>query len=98
MSSELNIGKILDSNPGRDAIHVAIAPVIAIQELQPGQRIGLVDGESKAGVTSRPLGIVDPYLTESVKFGQMFYMFLFPQTVTSLRHVWTHPGFAKEEK
>ncbi len=36
---------------------------------------------------------IDPYLEESVKPGEWCYLFLYPNTVTSLRHEWTHPAF-----
>ena len=66
---------------------------------------GHVGERLRAGVAARaaasmvvsgggsPVGIVDPFLKEPVEPGERFYIFLFPNTVTGLRHVWTHPAF-----
>ena len=86
------VGKLADGNAKRDAIHIAIAPVVAAEELTPGQDIGpLADG--RFGPCDKPIGIVDPFLRESVGEGERCFLFLYPNTITSLRHVWTHPAF-----
>jgi hypothetical protein len=92
----LPIGKIIAGDAHRDAIHIAIAPVTAFKSLDPGDDVGLMDvnGEHLAGPCSKPVGIVDPFLQSPVRKGQRFYLFLYPNTVTSLRHEWTHPAFA----
>jgi len=87
---------LLGQPPGdrdrRDAIHIAIAPVTASGELRPGQHVGpLPDG--RFGVVEKPIGIVDPFLPGPVQDGQPFWLCLYPYTITSLRHVWTHPEF-----
>ncbi len=80
----------------RDAIHIAVAPVTAAERLAPGQHVGLVrDGSLElVGPCDRAIGIVDPFLPEAVEPGRRFWLFLYPGTVTGLRHVWTHPAFA----
>lgn len=89
---------IADGDRRRDAVHVAVAPVTATEPLRPGQHVGFtpagqieVVGPVEPG---RTVGLVDPYLPDDVQPGQRFWLFLYPNTVTSLRHVWTHPAFA----
>jgi hypothetical protein len=87
----LTIGKLVAGDAGRDAIHVAIAPTTAPCELKPGQHVD--QQGNPEGPDIEPVGIVDPYLREPVRTGQRFWLFLYPNTVTSLRHEWTHPAY-----
>ena len=86
---------IQDGDRRRDAIHIAVAPVMAAVRLSPGQHVGLVqEGNVElVGPCEHTLGVVDPFLTAEVEPGQRFWMFLYPGTITALRHVWTHPTF-----
>lgn len=74
---------ITDPHAGRDAVHVAIIPLIATRRMMPGEHL--------------KSGVVDPFLTAPVEPGQRYYLCLYPNTVTSLRHVWTAPTFAEEQ-
>ena len=92
------IGHILTPEDDlKDAVHVAVVPVEAAVPLMTGERIGL-DSEGKASSeVQNKIGIVDPFLSRrAVAAGEKFYLFLFPGTITSLRHVWTHPVFDKD--
>jgi hypothetical protein len=92
--ADIKVGMILDETSKRDAIHIAIAPVVAAHILVPGERVGFVSREEgTVGRIPPTIGIVDPFLTEAVMPGQRFFVFLQPQTITSLRHEWTHPAF-----
>lgn len=93
---EVKLGELLRGGEQRDAIHIAVAPVVAAHSLSPGEVIGFVrDGDTElVGESKAPLGIVDPYLKAPVRKGERFWLFLFPNTITSLRHEWTHPSFA----
>lgn len=87
MKTEPKLGQ-LAPDAQRDAVHVAVIPVVATVKVHPGQRV------NAAGVPSdKPVGIVDPYLETAVLPGERYFLCLFPGTVTSLRHVWTHPSF-----
>jgi len=89
-----SIGHVIDADMKRDAIHIAIAPVVATERLLPGQPIGLLTPDRVSG--SEPhVGIVDPFLSSPVEEGERFWIFLFPNTVTSIRHDWQHPAFAR---
>lgn len=83
------LGRILGEYAGRDAVHIAVEPVVAGEALSPGQHIGIQNGKACADV--KHLGIVDPFLAQPVKRGERFWMFVYPRTITSLRHVWEHP-------
>lgn len=103
--SDIGIGKMIVGVANRDAIHVAVAPVVAAEPLMPGQWIGFVkEGETESvhayieavpGRQSR-IGIVDPFLVEHIPRGERFWMFLVPGSIVSLRHEWTHPAFTGE--
>lgn len=99
MAHEVTLGRLIEGEQFRDAIHVAVCPVVAAQKLSPGQDIGFVDADLvRVGACDKPLGIVDPYLKKLVFPGQKFWMLLYPQTITSLRHEWTHPAFTEAAK
>lgn len=94
--SNVEIGQLLNGTEQRDAIHIAIAPVVAVRTLNPGTPITFVDDDMmKVDICPKPvsIGIVDPYLERAARPGDRFYMFVNPNTITSLRHEWTHPAF-----
>lgn len=89
------IGTIPPADAGRDAIHVAVIPVVAAEALAAGQAVSLTsDGRGSGRGT--PVGVVDPFFKGLIRKGQRFWLFLPPGSITSLRHVWTHPCFAPE--
>ena len=94
MSAQETLGKLISESEKRDAIHIALAPVVASQRLLAGQDIGFVAGNTEmVGRTGKHIGIVDPFLKEPVSEGERFWMFLYPNTIASLRHEWEHPSF-----
>jgi hypothetical protein len=102
------LGCIIDHTVKRDAIHIAVEPVTAAEELKPGCPIGLLEdgtavaaphgGDRHSGMTTRhALGVVDPYLKCNVRKGERFLMLLNPGQISTLRHVWDHPAFAPSD-
>lgn len=91
-TQKLGLGRIIDTEQQRDAIHVAIVPIVVSQRLLPGTHVGLnAKGEAAAGCNL--VGVIDPFLREYVHPGQKCWLFIYPGTITSLRHEWTHPEF-----
>lgn len=98
--TQQTFGKIHTGIYERDAVHVAVVPVLANEELKPGQHIGFDEGGYR--VTATPpepyklIGIVDPFLPSNVKKGDRFWMVLYPNTITGLKHVWSHPAISQD--
>lgn len=92
----LKLGNLITTEQQRDACHIAVYPVTAGQVLLPGEHIGLRP-DGKAGESANPIGVVDPFLKEGVREDQKFWMFLYPGSINSLRHDWTHPVLDKKD-
>lgn len=101
------LGTMIGPNEKRDAIHLAVIPVIAGCNLEPGEHVRL-DGEglavrgseNEADGEPMAIGIVDPFIKRvwrhgvsygTIKPGDRFWLVIYPRVITSLRHVWTHP-------
>lgn len=89
------LGKIIDETCKRDAIHIAVEPCIAAEILYPGQHVGIIDGKATTKANKK-LGIVDPFINGFVPEEKMFWLIIYPRTITSLRHVWEHPDFIEQ--
>lgn len=91
----IKLGSIITTTQQKDAVHIAIVPVISESTLSPGDHIGLVyPGVSRlVGCVRNNIGIVDPFLKEDVLPGDRFWMFMYPGSISSLRHDWTHAAF-----
>ena len=90
-TTETRIGKLAADTDTRDAIHVAIVPMLAGIGLEPGTLVSL-DGKSAVKDEANPIGIVDPFLKATVNRGERFWMFMLPDTVQKLHHSWSHPA------
>ncbi len=93
----MKLGKIPEENDKRDAVHVAIAPVIAGEILYPGQKVYFSESGIVMGSRDHvPVGVVDTFRITKILKGERLWLMLFPETITSLRHDWTHPAFKEE--
>jgi hypothetical protein len=88
------LGSIIGEAETRDAIHLAVEPVVAGELLVPGQHVGRKkDGTFGSSGATKALGIVDPFIRDNVVKGQRFWLIIYPRQITSLHHVWEHPDF-----
>lgn len=87
-----NLGEMPAEDAKRDAVHIAVAPVVAGVDLEPGQRVGLFS-DGQASPMKPHIGIVDPFRIGWIERGTRFWLYLFPNSITDLRHVWSHPAF-----
>ena len=94
----MDLGKICSKYAERDAVHVAIAPVVTNEGALPGGHVGLLEGDEETVTknTRKKIGIIDPFLQGKIKKGTRVYLVLYPGSITSLRHHWFHPSFTKE--
>ena len=99
MSDTLKLGNLVspENYSKRDATHIAVAAVEAGENLTPGTHVGfLADG--KIGKKGKNIGIVDPFLKVNVKRGDKFWLYLYPGSITSLEHKWSHPAFSEKQE
>lgn len=100
------LGRLLDDTAKRDAIHLAVYPVVAGEHITAGDHVRLgPDGKAYIAHTYREaIGIADPFIVETtwpgtkpsrsvIAYGSRFWLVVLPRTITSLRHVWEHPAF-----
>lgn len=91
------LGYTISENEKRDAIHLAVEPVVAGEALIPGNHVKLLNSVAHKAPTGQGVGIVDPFLENVVRKGERFWLVVYPRKITSLRHVWTHPAFPEPE-
>lgn len=86
------LGTAPDRAGVRDATHVAMVATVAPSLMRGGTR---VDRDGNAATGEACVGIVDPFVS-FVKKGDLFWLCLFPGSVTGMRHAWKHPDFGEE--
>lgn len=88
---------ITDKKVGRDAVHLACFPAKTFDSLTgPGAHVGLLEDGRISVFAAKPIGIVDPFLPGLVVAGQEVLVLVYPRTIESLRHVWSHPDIPEE--
>lgn len=88
------LGQLIDGEAFKDAIHIAVAPVTVSRKSYPGDRVGLLHDGTVSTKADEVIGILDPYLPDGpIHEGQKCWLLLFPNTITGLRHEWSHPAF-----
>lgn len=90
------LGTIIDDKQKRDAIHLAVLPMVAgRRRLAVGAHVN-AEGVEVKPYSDTAVGIVDPFLRTSVEPGERYWLVIYPRVITSLRHVWAHPQFPDE--
>lgn len=82
MENRVPLGELSSASAKRDCAHVAFIPMLALRVMQPGERLAT--------------GIVDPFLKSPVRPGEWYLLCLYPNTVTGMRHSWSHPAYPNE--
>ncbi len=105
------LGQLITGPAERDAIHVAVVPLIAGEELRPGDPVRLKPGTTDVALRgtyndrnephSPRIGIVDPFIDPLghlwIREGTRFWCLLYPGTVTAICHDWQHPAFIERK-
>jgi hypothetical protein len=88
---------ITDKKVGRDAVHLACLPVTVDDPyLTPGQHVGLTEHGKASAYAEKKVGIIDPFLPRVARYSEEVLLLLYPRTIESLRHVWSHPDVPDE--
>ena len=94
-----NLGSTPNETDQRDAVHVAVIPVIAGEWLAPGSQVGLTTPGNLelVGNVPNPIGVIDPFLREPIGKGERAWMLMYPGIVHPIRHEWSHPALTSAE-
>lgn len=94
--TNVNLGETPKDQGYRDAVHVAVIAVKAAKTLKPGLRVS-IDKDGIASDGGEEVGIVDPFLRKPVLKHELFWLYLFPGTVSGMQHHWVHPSFLEKK-
>ena len=101
--SDIKLGQLVASEAAkRDAIHVAIVPLlVGPASLKPGQWVTVLDEfctTASLADKATGIGIVDPFLDRPAKQGERIWVFMRPSSTNNLRHDWSHPAFDRADR
>lgn len=93
------IGQILtEEQITRDAIHIAVFSATSTEKVYPNEDVGIVGHEHgtdlyfvSSSTEKGFCGKVDPFLRNPVLPGKIFLVFLYPNTITGMKHIYSHP-------
>src|SRR5438270_7747938 len=95
-----NLGQPCGDDARRDAVHVAVAPLVLSPDhgdAEPGDHF-YVDEKGHAvhtmSMSPRAVGVLDPFRKDCIKAGSRVWGLLYPGTITGRRHVWSHSARA----
>lgn len=101
--SDLNLNELPGPDAVRDAIHIAVIPLIAGEDIYEGKvklQVGSKDVALRVRADEPAIGIVNPWHPAKpgeyysvVRKGERFYCLLNPGSVTGMRHHFKHPIF-----
>lgn len=96
--NDIKLGELIEgADARRDALHVAVAPVKAGENLAPGDKVQFDPSSSEVQLAQpgKPfVGVIDPFLTTIVEKGRWCWLFVHPDGVRRpMRHEWSHPAF-----
>jgi hypothetical protein len=80
----------------RDAIHVAIIPVVAGENLDPGDKVVVTEGKAYREKGDYD-GVVNPFYIGTTHSGRLFWLMLKPNTVRDMKHHWVSDKFPIEK-
>lgn len=103
---DLKLGQKITEPQERDAIHVAVIPVRIYQyyngkgQVTPGTHVGFLHDDYVSVNSPKLVGIIDPFLDPSKELhhGDRVWLFVYPNTITSLRHDWEHPDITLKKR
>lgn len=100
VTDDVQLGRPIEGDPDRPryAIHMAVAAVVPVTDLAPGTHVRIVPGTGNRieANEAEAIGIVDPFLPHPARADRACWMLLYPNTITGLRHAWSHPSFEDE--